>query len=174
MIGRVQLLIIVVIIIVFLGSLSGCIFHSQEVKINIYYSAIYEDTLDLNELVLIFSQHDILLHDDFKEPVEYSLMFSFGQDINNDSIKTTDGMIWECSAKSESYSNDCVSELIISLNEESYPSVKKNDGYKKKLDSRKPLLEDSMDYITSLISNKTGSTPPSLEFLYGDTIESTY
>ncbi|MCG2718985.1 MAG: hypothetical protein L6408_09180, partial [Nanoarchaeota archaeon] len=71
--------------------------------------------------------------------------------VNNETIERTEGGIVN---GEEGYYH-----VTISLNDSKYPPVE----HKEDLDSRKPLLEDSMEYITVLIYEATGMWPKSKE-----------
>ena len=150
------------IIFILIISTLGCV--NDEERLFISYWAYYDDTLDLNEIDQVF-----LLHNISSENNGDVITFYINEEIENNSIAKTHGWIWKESWTSKSKSNNYNSELNIVLDDNEYPNLKKTGDYKDKLDSRKPLLENSMNYIVDLIYNVSGKLPDKKDFTYEDT-----
>jgi hypothetical protein len=137
---------------------SGCL-DNYEDEITIEYWAYYEETLNFSNITSVLDQNGILFNQ--KEIV---ISFSFSKKINNETIEPSRGKIWKKSWTTEEYP----SEMMIELDPDRYPWVSKEDDYKSKLDKRKPILEDSLGYISTLIYNATGLWPVNKEYKYSD------
>ena len=139
------------ILLLIIISFSGCFENLDKDTWHIWYEAQYEKELDFSSIIQIFQRENISYN--LKE--SDTLSFSFGKDINNESIERTSGGF--VNAPEVDYYR-----ISISLDDEKkYPLA----GSKAELDYQKPLLEDSMDYITNLVYEATGMWPTSKKFL---------
>ncbi|MHA1954888.1 MAG: hypothetical protein ACW96U_13180 [Candidatus Heimdallarchaeaceae archaeon] len=154
---------IIGIMIITIGSLSGCLYDNYEIRSNLMYYANYEEVLDFDGICEVFSLHNV----SFEKDEEY-INFSFGKGVNNDSLDFTKGAVRKYGYEVTVQTTKPHSELWITLNESEYPYIKKTGDYKKKLESRKPILEKSMDYLTSLVYDATGLKPDIKKFEYGN------
>jgi len=118
------------------------------------YWAEYDKTVDVKSLEEIFTENNISC--DFNED-KTVLSFSFSKrEIDNETIEGTYGTIW---SESWRYSfGNYKSDVCIELDQNVFPHVKKGEG-KEKLYAYKPYLNNSMDYVTTLIYNATGLWP---------------
>jgi hypothetical protein len=114
---------------------------------DISYTAEYEEPFNLSSIIRVFQMENIY----YEEVYSNSLFISFGKGINNSTIEPTTGGLTN---GFEYY------HVTISLNESIYPPNKD----KEIVDSRRSLLEDSMNYITIVVYKATGSLPISKEF----------
>lgn len=152
-------------VIVLVCSSSGCIF--QENYLAIAYWAEYDETVNVRSVEIIFTDNNITCELNDKKT---TLHFSFGKRvIGNETIEGTHGTIW---AETWSYSWDGSkkkegSEMFIELDTSVFPHIKKGES-KEKLYSYKPYLNNSMDYVTTLIYNATGLWPAMKEYTIED------
>lgn len=130
-------------------SISGCLeeFTEDAHPWDISYTAEYEKPFNFSSLIPILE----------KENVSYewfnvdTLSISYGKGINNETIEKTTG----CIVNGDNYYH-----VTIDLDESKYPSSQNRE----EVESRKPLLEASMNWITDLIYNATNMYPISKEF----------
>ena len=129
-------------------SLSGC--FGDEDSWHIWYDAKYEKELDFSSIIRIFQREKVSHNLEEQD----TLSFLFGKDINNENLEgTRGGMV---NAHEVDYYR-----ISISLNDdEKYPLA----ANRAELEYQKPLLEDSMDYITNLVYEATGMWPISKKF----------
>ncbi len=144
---------ILVISILAMISVSGCLeeFTESAHPWAMSYTAKYENPISFSSVIQIFERENV----SYEIVDENTLRISYGKGVNNETIEETTGAIVN---GEEGYYH-----VTISLNDSKYPPVE----HKEDLDSRKPLLEDSMEYITVLIYEATGMWPKSKEFYIG-------
>ncbi|UCE38386.1 MAG: hypothetical protein JSW00_03935 [Thermoplasmata archaeon] len=153
----------IAILILIIIAVSGC--TAPVIKKNIYYRACYRTVFDLAKIESILTNNNITIQCENE-----NIFFNWEEGINDYSVEATEGVIYKYGGSRDDESGE-YSELILSLDAVAYPGVDKDDNYKEKLDQRKSMLEDSMEYLTSLINNSTGDWPESKEFEYGDVKE---
>jgi hypothetical protein len=129
-------------------SSSGC--FSTEDSWHIWYNADYGEELNFSSIMEIFDRENI----SYNLKDNDTLSFKFGKGVNNESIeRTSGGMV---NAPDVDYYR-----IVISLDdEEKFPL----EGSRSDLDYQKPILKDSMDYITNLVHEATGMWPISKKF----------
>lgn len=146
---------------ILLCSSSGCIFWENYLCIS--YWAEYDEPINLKAVEKIFTENNISceLDEDFK-----ALGFSFSKrEIGNETIMSSHGCVWGDTWTSSG--RNYKSEMFIELDTSMFPHIKRGDN-KEKLYSYKPYLNNSMDYITTLIYNATGLWPAMKEYDIGD------
>jgi hypothetical protein len=159
---KTQKLLIAVLIMIILAA-SGC--TGPVIKKNIYYRAYYRSVFDLAKIETVLANNNITIQCE-----NDNIYFDWEKGVNGKSVEATEGVIYKYGGSREDESGE-YSELILSLDSVAYKAVDKDDDYKRKLEYRKPMLEDSMEYLTSLIEEATGEQPESKKFVYGDVSE---
>ena len=141
--------------------LSGCIGKIDNTYMYIQYESYYDTSLNIDVIERTFSEANITT--EAKYTYTNVLSFSYGRGINNASIESSYGIL---------YPNHDVRQyhaiLNIELDGSQYPRPHWTEDYHNIFEKRKPLLNESMNYIIGLIYEATGLTPVYKEFITGD------
>lgn len=127
----------------------------------IQYEAYYDTPLDIDAIENILTKENIT----YKMINTYThiLSFSYGQDFNNASVEPTSCILYPNHIVDNYHAN-----LNIELDGSKYPRPHWTEDTNKINEIRKPILGESMNYITDLIYQATGLTPVHKEFNTGD------
>jgi hypothetical protein len=152
-----RLILVLTIIVLLLINTQGCL--TSNVKYSLSYDASYDQLLNSTAVFNAFDDHNVpytlnIYNEGEAEDFE-SFQFSFGKDINNESLETTSGsMFFHLEGKTT---------LSLWLGGK-YPPVDDEN----ELDQRKPILEASMDYILEIIFEGTNQWPDKKDMRIGD------